>query len=84
MIHNTTQGLVCCCSLWDVPDWQELLNSCKHLLSTAGHAVPDENLYKLKVTDAALDACIQLGRWEEALGFGLKTLPVYRYISTRM
>lgn len=59
-------------------NWQELLNSCKHLLSTAGHAVPDENLYKLKVTDAALDACIQLGRWEEALGFGLKTLPVYR------
>ncbi|XP_072320858.1 histone-lysine N-methyltransferase SMYD3 [Eucyclogobius newberryi] len=59
-------------------NWQELVELCKHLLSAAGDRVPDENLYKLKVTDAALDACIQLGLWGEALAFGLRTLPVYR------
>lgn len=40
--------------------------------------MPDENLYKLRMTDMALDAAIHLGLWEEALGYGLKTLPVYR------
>ncbi|XP_055010288.1 histone-lysine N-methyltransferase SMYD3 [Boleophthalmus pectinirostris] len=56
----------------------ELVDLCKQLLSAAGDNVPDENLYKLKVTDSALDACVQLGLWVEALSFGLRTLPVYR------
>lgn len=60
------------------PDWQTLLESCCQLLSTAGDEVPDENLYKLRMTDMALDAAIHLGHWEEALGYGQKTLPVYR------
>nr|XP_046239789.1 histone-lysine N-methyltransferase SMYD3 [Scatophagus argus] len=59
-------------------DWQTLLASCSHLLSTVGGEVPDENLYKLRVTDMALDASIQLGHWEEAMGYGEKTLPAYR------
>ncbi|KAJ0002217.1 hypothetical protein NQD34_002013 [Periophthalmus magnuspinnatus] len=59
-------------------NWQELLNLCKRSLSTAGDDVPDENLYKLKMMDAAVDACVQLGLWGEALAFGLRTLPVYR------
>ncbi|KAK7913349.1 hypothetical protein WMY93_013560 [Mugilogobius chulae] len=58
-------------------NWQELVDVCRNLLSEAGDNVPDENLYKLKVIDAALDACIQLELWEEALAFGLRTLPVY-------
>lgn len=41
--------------------------------------VPEENLYKLKLTDMALDASVELGHWEEALQYGQKTLPVYRY-----
>uniref|UniRef100_A0A8C7WM90 SET and MYND domain containing 3 n=1 Tax=Oryzias sinensis TaxID=183150 RepID=A0A8C7WM90_9TELE len=49
-----------------------------NLLTSAGEEVPDENLYKLKITDMALDASVHLGRWEEALSFGLKTLPSYR------
>uniref|UniRef100_A0A673BXU5 [histone H3]-lysine(4) N-trimethyltransferase n=1 Tax=Sphaeramia orbicularis TaxID=375764 RepID=A0A673BXU5_9TELE len=57
---------------------RQLEEHCKHLLSAASSVVPDENLYKLRVTDAALDACIHLGYWEEALGLGLRTLPVYR------
>lgn len=59
-------------------NWPELLDLCKHLLSNAGDSVPQKNVSKLKVTDAALDACVQLGLWEEALTYGLKTLPVYR------
>lgn len=59
-------------------DWLELLESCSNLLTSAGEEVPDENLYKLKITDMALDASVHLGRWEEALSFGLKTLPSYR------
>uniref|UniRef100_A0A8C7WM15 [histone H3]-lysine(4) N-trimethyltransferase n=1 Tax=Oryzias sinensis TaxID=183150 RepID=A0A8C7WM15_9TELE len=59
-------------------DWLELLENCSNLLTSAGEEVPDENLYKLKITDMALDASVHLGRWEEALSFGLKTLPSYR------
>ncbi|XP_022600145.1 histone-lysine N-methyltransferase SMYD3 [Seriola dumerili] len=59
-------------------DWQALLQSCSHLLSTVGGDVPDENLYKLRMTDMALDASIHLGHWEEALRYGEQTLPGYR------
>lgn len=68
----------CCFSLSDPSDWQTLLESCSHLLSTVGCDVPEENLYKLRVTDMALDASVHLGHWEEAVGYGEKTLPVYR------
>ncbi|KAK2854211.1 hypothetical protein Q5P01_006872, partial [Channa striata] len=59
-------------------DWGALLESCSRLLSAVGGDVPDENLYKLRMTDMALDASIHLGHWEEALRYGQKTLPVYR------
>ncbi|XP_030580200.1 histone-lysine N-methyltransferase SMYD3 isoform X1 [Archocentrus centrarchus] len=59
-------------------NWETVLKSCSHLLSSVGGEVPDENLYKLRVTDIALDALIHLGRWEEAMRYGVKTLPVYR------
>ncbi|KAM6950245.1 histone-lysine N-methyltransferase SMYD3 [Lycodopsis pacificus] len=58
-------------------DWQALLEGCSRLLSTVGGDVPDENLYKLRMTDMAVDASIHLGHWEEAVGYGEKTLPVY-------
>ncbi|XP_027137114.1 histone-lysine N-methyltransferase SMYD3 [Larimichthys crocea] len=58
--------------------WQTLLQSCSHLLSTVDGDVPDENLYKLRMTDMAVDASIHLGHWREAVGYGEKTLPVYR------
>ncbi|XP_034043830.1 histone-lysine N-methyltransferase SMYD3 isoform X2 [Thalassophryne amazonica] len=59
-------------------NWQSLLESCRDLFSTVGSAVPDENLYKLKTTDMALDACIHLEQWEEAVRYGERTLPVYK------
>ncbi|XP_037549529.1 histone-lysine N-methyltransferase SMYD3 [Nematolebias whitei] len=58
-------------------NWQALLESCSHLLSAVGE-LPDENLYKLRITDMALDASVHLGLWEEALRYGMKTLPAYR------
>ncbi|XP_022049275.2 histone-lysine N-methyltransferase SMYD3 [Acanthochromis polyacanthus] len=59
-------------------NWTALVERCSHLLLAAGGEVPDENLYKLKITDMALDASIHLQRWEEAMRYGVKTLPVYR------
>uniref|UniRef100_A0A665V220 [histone H3]-lysine(4) N-trimethyltransferase n=1 Tax=Echeneis naucrates TaxID=173247 RepID=A0A665V220_ECHNA len=61
-------------------DWQALLHRCSTLLSTTGCDVPDENLFKLRMTDMALDASIHLGHWEEALSYGQKTLPIYRLV----
>ncbi|XP_034732899.1 histone-lysine N-methyltransferase SMYD3 [Etheostoma cragini] len=58
-------------------DWQALLQGCSRLLSTVGSDVPNQNLYKLQMTDMALDACIHLGHWEEAAEYGEKTLQVY-------
>ncbi|XP_041837631.1 histone-lysine N-methyltransferase SMYD3 [Melanotaenia boesemani] len=59
-------------------NWQALLDACCPLLTNVGGEVPDENLYKLRITDMALDASVHLGHWEEALRYGVKTLPVYR------
>ncbi|XP_035484876.1 histone-lysine N-methyltransferase SMYD3 isoform X1 [Scophthalmus maximus] len=58
--------------------WEALIKSCSHFLSTVGDDLPDENLYKLRLTDMALDASVHLGHWEEAVRYGEKTLPVYR------
>lgn len=66
-------------SLIDPPEWQLLLERCRQLLASVALRVPEENVYKLKTTDMALDACIELGHWEEALQYGQKTLPAYRY-----
>lgn len=67
------------CSLIDRPEWQQLLERCRQLLASVAQEVPEENVSKLKLTDMALDASIELGHWEEALQYGQQTLPVYRY-----
>ncbi|XP_019746564.1 histone-lysine N-methyltransferase SMYD3 isoform X1 [Hippocampus comes] len=59
-------------------EWQTLRESCARLLSAEGSDVPDENLYKLRLTDMALDAAVHLGHWEEATTHGERTLPIYR------
>lgn len=68
-----------CSSLIDPPEWQLLLDRCRHLLASVAPEVPEENVFKLKMTDMALDASMELGHWEEALRFGQKTLAAYRY-----
>lgn len=47
-------------------------------MAAVNDEVPDENLYKLRITDMALDTAVHLGLWEEALRYGKKTLPAYR------
>ncbi|KAM6979847.1 histone-lysine N-methyltransferase SMYD3 [Aplochiton taeniatus] len=59
-------------------DWEAVLEGCSSLLSPAGGAVPGENVYRLRVTDLALDACINLEHWEQALAYGEATLTAYR------
>uniref|UniRef100_A0A8C5MT75 [histone H3]-lysine(4) N-trimethyltransferase n=1 Tax=Leptobrachium leishanense TaxID=445787 RepID=A0A8C5MT75_9ANUR len=53
----------------------EVLAMCKALLTSS--QLPDRNIHQLKVLDSAMDACIKLGLWEEALLFGLRTLQPY-------
>ncbi|CAH2249964.1 histone-lysine N-methyltransferase SMYD3 [Pelobates cultripes] len=54
---------------------KEVLGMCKALLNSS--QLPDRNIHQLKVLDCALDMCINLGLWEEALSFGLRTLQPY-------
>ncbi|XP_057707356.1 histone-lysine N-methyltransferase SMYD3 [Corythoichthys intestinalis] len=65
--------------LKEASDWQTLLDGCACVLSTEGADVPDENLYKLRLTDLALDSAIHLGHWEKATRYGERTLPIYRH-----
>ncbi|XP_068176097.1 histone-lysine N-methyltransferase SMYD3 isoform X2 [Antennarius striatus] len=78
--HRLNEALPTLEGLLASKDWQPLQEKCSHLLSTVGVDVPDENVFKIRVTDMALDACVNLGAWEEALRYGEKTLPAYRRV----
>ncbi|XP_018412559.1 PREDICTED: histone-lysine N-methyltransferase SMYD3 [Nanorana parkeri] len=54
---------------------EEVLNLSMKLLNNSG--LPDKNIQQLKLLDLAMDSCISLGMWEEALKFGLRTLNPY-------
>ncbi|XP_053315754.1 histone-lysine N-methyltransferase SMYD3 [Spea bombifrons] len=54
---------------------EEALEICKALLKTS--QLPDRNIYQLRILDFAMDVCIDLGHWEEAQHFGLRTLEPY-------
>ncbi|KAG9268984.1 histone-lysine N-methyltransferase SMYD3-like [Astyanax mexicanus] len=56
--------------------WEELLKECETLL--AGDAVPDANVYRLRLLDLAMDASISLDQYQKALEFGIRTLEPYR------
>ncbi|XP_075059652.1 histone-lysine N-methyltransferase SMYD3 isoform X2 [Mixophyes fleayi] len=56
---------------------KEAWNLCKKV--TFSSQLPDKNIYQLKILDFAMDACINLEMWEEALQFGLRTLEPYRH-----
>ncbi|KAL0969326.1 hypothetical protein UPYG_G00225600 [Umbra pygmaea] len=59
-------------------NWEELLQVCNSLLAPGGGAVPGGNVYRLRVTDLALDACVNLAQWDSALHYGAETLEPYR------
>ncbi|XP_036449222.1 histone-lysine N-methyltransferase SMYD3 isoform X2 [Colossoma macropomum] len=58
--------------------WEELLKESEALISTHASAVPDTNVYLLRLLDMAMDACISLDQYEKALEFGKRTLGPYQ------
>ncbi|XP_070590181.1 histone-lysine N-methyltransferase SMYD3 isoform X4 [Erythrolamprus reginae] len=60
-------------------EWEHVLLSCQTLLKSNTSRLPDTNIYQLKLLDLAMDACINLGLWEEALHYGTRTLEPYRF-----
>ncbi|XP_069656696.1 histone-lysine N-methyltransferase SMYD3 isoform X4 [Haliaeetus albicilla] len=59
-------------------EWEQVLARCQDLLSSNMGHLPDTNIYQLKMLDCAMDACINLECWEEALYYGSRTLGPYR------
>ncbi|XP_075453191.1 histone-lysine N-methyltransferase SMYD3 isoform X2 [Ascaphus truei] len=55
----------------------QALDLCKTLMNNNSSRLPDKNIHQLKMLDCAMDACISLGLWEEALHFGTRTLEPY-------
>ncbi|KAM3676380.1 histone-lysine N-methyltransferase SMYD3 isoform 5-T5 [Ammospiza maritima maritima] len=60
-------------------EWKHILARCQNLLRSHKGHLPDTNIYQLKMLDCAMDACINLESWEEALHYGSRTLEPYRY-----
>ncbi|XP_071997291.1 histone-lysine N-methyltransferase SMYD3 isoform X2 [Engystomops pustulosus] len=54
---------------------KEALALCKELIKTS--KLPNKNIHHLKALDFAMDLCIHLEIWEEALQFSLQTLGPY-------
>uniref|UniRef100_A0A8D2JDV9 SET domain-containing protein n=1 Tax=Varanus komodoensis TaxID=61221 RepID=A0A8D2JDV9_VARKO len=63
-------------------EWQQALVVCRTLLKNNSTLLPDRNIYQLKLLDLAMDACINLGLFEEALSYGIRTLEPYRFYYT--
>ncbi|KAM9608521.1 histone-lysine N-methyltransferase SMYD3 isoform 3-T3 [Morphnus guianensis] len=62
-------------------EWEQVLARCQNLLSSNMGRLPDTNIYQLKMLDCAMDACINLESWEEALYYGSRTLGPYGKLS---
>ncbi|XP_069810365.1 histone-lysine N-methyltransferase SMYD3 isoform X2 [Dendropsophus ebraccatus] len=56
-------------------NFTEALDLCKKLMSRS--LLPNKNIHQLKALDFAMDLCITLERWEEALQYALQTLEPY-------
>ncbi|XP_073528901.1 histone-lysine N-methyltransferase SMYD3 [Phyllobates terribilis] len=54
---------------------KEALNLCKKLINSS--QLPNKNIHQLKALDLAMDLCIQLKMWEEALQYAVQTLEPY-------
>ncbi|GAA6075356.1 histone-lysine N-methyltransferase SMYD3 [Tachysurus ichikawai] len=57
--------------------WAELQQVCQALICANSAAVPDSNVYMLRVLDSLMDACISLSQYETALQYGTRTLNAY-------
>eukprot|EP00062_Callorhinchus_milii_P013242 gi/632961137/ref/XP_007896590.1/ PREDICTED: histone-lysine N-methyltransferase SMYD3 isoform X1 [Callorhinchus milii] len=67
--------------LQSAKDWEQMVAVCQATLDK-DRALPDNNLYVLKMLDLGMDGCIHLARWEDALQYGARTLrPFQLYYS---
>ncbi|KAK3563582.1 hypothetical protein QTP86_030933 [Hemibagrus guttatus] len=57
--------------------WVELQKVCQALICSNSPAVPDSNVYMLRVLNSLMDACISLSQYETALQYGTRTLNAY-------
>uniref|UniRef100_UPI00398F2751 histone-lysine N-methyltransferase SMYD3 n=1 Tax=Pristiophorus japonicus TaxID=55135 RepID=UPI00398F2751 len=64
--------------LQSAQNWEQMMDMCQAFIDKNRDVLPDTNLYLLKMLDAAMDACIHLTRWEDALRYGIRTLHPYR------
>ncbi|XP_067901523.1 histone-lysine N-methyltransferase SMYD3 isoform X5 [Heterodontus francisci] len=64
--------------LQSAENWEQIVDMCQAFIDKKRDVLPDTNLYLLKMLDAALDACIHLARWEDALSYGVRTLHPYQ------
>lgn len=58
--------------------WDQVLAMCQTVIDNNQDVLPDRNIYLLRMLDCAMDACIHLSRWEEAVHYGTRTLQPYR------
>ncbi|NXD70539.1 SMYD3 methyltransferase, partial [Eolophus roseicapillus] len=65
------------CQNQEKVEWEQVLARFQNLLSSNTGHLPDTNIYQLKMLDSAMDACINLESWEEALSYGSRTLGPY-------
>ncbi|XP_043551361.1 histone-lysine N-methyltransferase SMYD3 isoform X1 [Chiloscyllium plagiosum] len=59
-------------------NWEEVVEVCQAFIDKNRDVLPDTNLYLLKMLDAAMDGCIHLARWEDALCYSVRTLRPYQ------
>ncbi|XP_043916583.1 histone-lysine N-methyltransferase SMYD3 [Protopterus annectens] len=59
-------------------DWVQVLAVCRTMIKRSDGALPDANIYKMKLLDYAMDASINICKWDEALQYGCRTLEPYK------
>uniref|UniRef100_A0A6P8Q3E3 [histone H3]-lysine(4) N-trimethyltransferase n=1 Tax=Geotrypetes seraphini TaxID=260995 RepID=A0A6P8Q3E3_GEOSA len=57
--------------------WEQILALCHSFINSNINCLPDTNIYQMKMLDYAMDACINLCLWEEALLYGSRNLKPY-------
>ncbi|KAH3707804.1 hypothetical protein DPMN_067220 [Dreissena polymorpha] len=60
-------------------EWKAVLDSCKDLLQKSASILHANNIYLVRVLDAAFCAAIEVEKFELAAKYGARTLDPYRY-----
>ncbi|XP_030052320.1 histone-lysine N-methyltransferase SMYD3 [Microcaecilia unicolor] len=57
--------------------WDQILALCRSFINNNISHLPDTNIYQMKMLDYAMDACINLSLWDEALLYASRNLEPY-------